>query len=78
MLDFDLATKTTGSRFVFIKNELAMLERAISNFMIDLHTKHNGYVEVSPPLIANSETMYGTGQLPKFENDQFELKLDEK
>ena len=77
MLDFDLATKTTGSRFVFIKNELAMLERAISNFMIDLHTKHNGYVEVSPPLIASSDSMYGTGQLPKFENDQFELKLDD-
>ena len=77
MLDFDLATKTTGSRFVFIKNQLAMLERAISNFMIDLHTKHNGYVEVSPPLIASSDSMYGTGQLPKFENDQFELKLDE-
>ena len=78
MLDFDLATKTTGSRFVFIKNELAMLERAISNFMIDLHTKHNGYVEVSPPLIASSDSMYGTGQLPKFENDQFELKLDDR
>ena len=77
MLDFDLATKTTGSRFVFIKNELAMLERAISNFMIDLHTKHNGYVEVSPPLIASADSMYGTGQLPKFENDQFELKLDD-
>ena len=77
MLDFDLATKTTGSRFVFIKNQLAMLERAISNFMIDLHTKHNGYVEVSPPLIASSDSMYGTGQLPKFENDQFELKLDD-
>ena len=77
MLDFDLATKTTGSRFVFIKNDLAMLERAISNFMIDLHTKHNGYVEVSPPLIASSDSMYGTGQLPKFENDQFELKLDD-
>tara|TARA_B100000941_G_scaffold184600_1_gene132683 strand:- start:1115 stop:2374 length:1260 start_codon:yes stop_codon:yes gene_type:complete len=78
MLDFDLATKTTGSRFVFIKNELAMLERAISNFMIDLHTKHNGYVEVSPPLVASYDSMYGTGQLPKFENDQFELKLDDR
>ena len=77
MLDFDLATKTTGSRFVFIKNQLAMLERAISNFMIDLHTKYNGYIEVSPPLIASSDSMYGTGQLPKFENDQFELKLDD-
>ena len=52
MLDFDLATKTTGSRFVFVKKELAKLERAISNFMIDTHTQKNGYTEISPPLIA--------------------------
>ena len=77
MLDFELATKTTGSRFVFVKNELAQLERAISNFMIDTHTQKNGYTEISPPLIATAETMFGTGQLPKFENDQFEIKLDE-
>ncbi len=77
MLDFDLATKTTGSRFVFVKKELAQLERAISNFMIDTHTQKNGYIEISPPLIATAETMFGTGQLPKFENDQFEIKLDE-
>ena len=77
MLDFDLATKTTGSRFVFVKKELAQLERAISNFMIDTHTQKNGYKEISPPLIATAETMFGTGQLPKFENDQFEIKLDE-
>ena len=51
MLDFDLATKTTGSRFVFVKKELAQLERAISNFMIDTHTQKNGYTEISPPLI---------------------------
>ena len=77
MLDFDLATKTTGSRFVFVKKELAQLERAISNFMIDTHTQKNGYIEISPPLIATADTMFGTGQLPKFENDQFEIKLDE-
>ena len=77
MLDFNLATKTTGSRFVFVKDKLALLERAISNFMIDTHTKKNGYQEISPPLIASEETMFGTGQLPKFENDQFEIKLDE-
>ena len=77
MLDFDLATKTTGSRFVFVKKELAQLERAISNFMIDTHTQKNGYTEISPPLIATAETMFGTGQLPKFENDQFEIKFDE-
>ena len=78
MLDFDLATKTTGSRFVFVKGQLAMLERAISNFMMDTHTRNNGYQEISPPLIASKNTMFGTGQLPKFENDQFELKLDDK
>ena len=78
MLDFDLATKTTGSRFVFVKDKLASLERAISNFMIDTHTKLNGYTEISPPLMATDETMFGTGQLPKFENDQFEIKFDEK
>ena len=78
MLDFDLATKTTGSRFVFVKDKLASLERAISNFMIDTHTKNNGYTEISPPLMATDNTMYGTGQLPKFENDQFEIKFDEK
>ena len=78
MLDFDLASKTTGSRFVFVKKELAYLERAISNFMIDLHTQKNGYIEISPPYIASSNTMFGTGQLPKFENDQFELKLEDE
>ncbi len=76
MLDFDLATKTTGSRFVFVKDKLATLERAISNFMIDIHVNENGYKEISPPLMASDSTMFGTGQLPKFENDQFEVKLD--
>jgi len=78
MLDFDLATKTTGSRFVFVKDKLALLERALSNFMLDTHVKFNGYKEISPPLIATDDTMFGTGQLPKFENDQFEIKLDDK
>ena len=78
MLDFDLATKTTGSRFVFVKNQLALLERALSNFMLDTHTQTNGYREISPPLMASDGTMFGTGQLPKFENDQFEIKLDDK
>ena len=77
MLDFDLATKTTGSRFVFVKDKLALLERALSNFMLDVHVNNNGYKEISPPLIATDDTMFGTGQLPKFDNDQFELKLDE-
>ena len=78
MLDFDLATKTTGSRFVFVKDKLANLERAIANFMIDTHTNINGYTEISPPLMASENTMFGTGQLPKFENDQFEIKLEEE
>ena len=77
MLDFDLATKTTGSRFVFVKDKLALLERALSNFMLDTHVIQNGYKEISPPLIATDSTMFGTGQLPKFDNDQFELKLEE-
>ena len=78
MLDFDLASKTSGSRFVFVTKKLAMLERALSNFMIDTHVNKNNYLEISPPLIANENTMYGTGQLPKFENDQFELVLEDK
>jgi len=77
MLDFDLATKTTGSRFVFVKDKLALLERALSNFMLDTHININGYKEISPPLIATDSTMFGTGQLPKFDNDQFELKLED-
>ena len=77
MLDFDLATRTTGSRFVFVKDKLALLERALSNFMLDTHVNNNGYNEISPPLIATDSTMFGTGQLPKFDNDQFELKLDD-
>ncbi len=77
MLDFDLATKVTGSRFVFVKDKLALLERALSNFMLDKHILNNGYLEISPPLIASENTMFGTGQLPKFENDQFEIKFDE-
>ena len=76
MLDFDLATKTTGSRFVFVRNKLALLERALSNFMLDTHILKNGYEEISPPLLASESSMFGTGQLPKFENDQFEVKLE--
>ncbi|MDB4081718.1 serine--tRNA ligase [Candidatus Pelagibacter sp.] len=77
MLDFNLASKTTGSRFVFVKDKLALLERALSNFMLDNHVNINGYKEISPPLIATDSTMFGTGQLPKFDKDQFEIKLDD-
>ena len=76
LMDFDTATKTSGARFVFLKGKLALLERAISNFMLDCHTKEFGYQEISPPLIVNDSTMFGTGQLPKFESDQFEIKLE--
>ena len=78
LMDFDIATKTSGSRFVFLKGQLALLERAISNFMLDIHTKEFGYQEISPPLIVSDKTMFGTGQLPKFESDQFEIKLDDE
>ena len=76
LMDFDTASKTSGARFVFLKNELALLERAISNFMLDTHTKNFAYQEISPPIIVNDETMFGTGQLPKFESDQFEIMLE--
>jgi seryl-tRNA synthetase len=76
MIDFELASKTSGARFVFLKGEIALLERAISNFMIDTHTQNFNYIEISPPLMATTSTMFGTGQLPKFEEDQFEVKLD--
>ena len=78
LMDFDIARKTSGARFVFLKDKLALLERAISNFMLDCHTKEFDYQEISPPLIVNEDVMYGTGQLPKFESDQFEIKLDDE
>ncbi len=76
LMDFETASKTSGARFVFLKGNLARLERAISDYMLDTHTKKFGYQEISPPLIVSEETMFGTGQLPKFESDQFEIKLD--
>ena len=69
--------KLSGSRFVVLKNKIALLERALINFMLDIHTNEFNYTEISPPLIVNEEAMFGTGQLPKFEEDQFEIKLDE-
>ena len=77
MLDFDMASRTTGSRFVFLKKSLALMERALINYMLDMHTKKFEYIEVSPPILANYATMFGTGQLPKFTEDQFEVKLNE-
>ncbi|OUW73701.1 MAG: serine--tRNA ligase [Pelagibacteraceae bacterium TMED216] len=73
-IDFETATKLSGSRFVVLKNNFALLERALINFMLDIHTNKFGYEEISPPVIVNEDVMYGTGQLPKFEEDQFEIK----
>ena len=78
LMDFDVARKTSGARFVFLKGKLALLERAISNFMLDCHTKEFDYQEISPPLIVTDSAMFGTGQLPKFESDQFEIKLEDE
>ena len=74
-IDFDTSIKLSGSRFVVLKDKFALLERALINFMLDIHSKEFEYVEVSPPLIVNEDVMFGTGQLPKFEEDQFEIKF---
>src|SRR5436190_5948772 len=71
LMDFPRAAKLSGSRFVVLKGELARLERAIAQFMLDLHTTEFGYTEVSPPLLVRDEALFGTGQLPKFAEDQF-------
>jgi len=73
ILDFETAGKVTGARFVFYKGLGARLERALINFMLDLHTTNHGYQEVLPPYIVNRMSMTGTGQLPKFEEDAFKL-----
>ena len=70
-MDFETAAKLSGSRFVVLKGGLARLERALGQFMIDLHTNEHGYTEVNPPLLVRDEAMFGTAQLPKFEDDQF-------
>ena len=76
-IDFDTSIKLSGSRFVILKNKMALLERALINFMLDVHTTEFNYTEVSPPLIVNENVMFGTGQLPKFEDDQFEIKFED-
>jgi seryl-tRNA synthetase len=70
-MDFEAAAKLSGSRFVVLKGQLARLERALGQFMLDLHTNEHGYTEVSPPLLVRDEAMFGTAQLPKFRDDQF-------
>jgi seryl-tRNA synthetase len=81
MMDFELAAKLSGARFVVLKGGLARLERALGQFMLDLHTQEHGYTEVNPPILVRDEVMYGTAQLPKFAEDQFSagrrITLDE-
>ena len=76
LIDFKTSIKLSGSRFVVLKGKLALLERALINYMLDLHTQKFNYTEISPPLMVTDKVMYGTGQLPKFEDDQFEILLD--
>jgi seryl-tRNA synthetase len=71
LMDFEVAARMSGARFVLLRGPLARLERAIANFMLDLHTATFGYQEVVPPLLVREQTMFGTGQLPKFRDDQF-------
>jgi seryl-tRNA synthetase len=71
LMDFDTAAKLSGARFVVLKGTLARLERALEQFMLDLHTIEHGYVEVAPPVLVRDAAMFGTTQLPKFEDDQF-------
>ena len=74
MIDFDLGSKISGSRFTVLSGNFAKLHRALKNFMIDIHTKEHGYEEVNVPYIVNSESLHGTGQLPKFEMDLFKIE----
>jgi seryl-tRNA synthetase len=71
-MDFEAAAKLSGARFVVLKSGLARLERALAQFMLDLHTGEHGYVEVAPPLLVRDDAMFGTAQLPKFAEDQFQ------
>jgi seryl-tRNA synthetase len=71
LMDFEAAARTSGARFVYLKGQLARLERAIASFMLDIQTIEHGYTEVSPPILVRDEAMYGTGQLPKFGEDSF-------
>jgi seryl-tRNA synthetase len=71
LMDFEAASRLSGARFVVLKKGLARMERALGQFMLDLHTNEHGYTEVSPPILVRNEAMFGTAQLPKFEDDQF-------
>ena len=77
-IDFKNSSKLSGSRFVILNSNFALLERALINFMLDTHVSKFSYKEISPPLLVNENIMFGTGQLPKFEEDQFEIKLNKE
>ena len=74
LMDFESAAKVSGARFVYLKGPLARLERALAQFMLDVHTNDFGYLEVSPPLMVKTEAAYGTGNLPKFQDDLFQVR----
>ena len=76
-MDFEAAAKLSGSRFVVLKGQLARMERALGQFMLDLHTTEHGYTEVQPPILVRDEALFGTGQLPKFSEDLFVTKMEE-
>jgi seryl-tRNA synthetase len=76
MMDFETAAKLSGARFVVLKGALARMERALGQFMLDVHTGEHGYEEVNPPLLVSDATMFGTAQLPKFAEDQFHTTAD--
>ena len=78
LMDFETATKISGARFVVNKGALARLERALAQFMLDLHTGEHGYTEVNPPILVRDKAMFGTAQLPKFEDDQFSTDVINK
>lgn len=73
LLDFETAAKLSGARFTFMRGGLARLHRALSQFMLDIHTQEHGYIETYVPYLVNAESLHGTGQLPKFEEDLFKI-----
>ena len=76
-IDFEAGAKVAGSRFAFLKGKIAKLHRSLAQFMLDLHTEEHGYTEVYSPYMANAKSLFGTGQLPKFEEDLFKTKRDQ-
>ncbi|MDP4024297.1 serine--tRNA ligase [Methylobacterium sp. NEAU 140] len=78
LMDFEAAARMSGSRFVVLKGQLARLERALGQFMLDLHTQEHGYLEVVPPVLVRDAAMFGTAQLPKFREDQFGINIGNK